>query len=93
MSLEDEARSGRPLDATNEEMCKKVRDLVCSDRQIQVKEIAQALGIAMIFFLFFLEKICCGYSLEAPLRGASNEYPQHYVFMFHGEIRKNISYI
>ena len=33
-SLEDEARSGRPLDATDEEMCKKVRDLVYSDRQI-----------------------------------------------------------
>ena len=31
-SLEDEARSGRPLDATDEEMCKKVRDLVYSDR-------------------------------------------------------------
>ena len=31
-SLEDEAMSGRPLDATNEEMCKKVRDLVYSDR-------------------------------------------------------------
>ena len=27
-SLEDEARSGRQLDATDEEMCKKVRDLV-----------------------------------------------------------------
>ena len=45
-SLEDEARSGCPLDATNEEMCKKVQDLVYSDRQIQVKEIAQALGIS-----------------------------------------------
>ena len=44
--LEDEARSGRPLDATNEEMCKKVRDLVYSDRRIQVEEIAQALGIS-----------------------------------------------
>ena len=22
-------------------------------------------------------KTCCGYSLEAPRRGASNEYPQH----------------
>ena len=43
MSLEDEARSGRPLDATDEEMCKKVWDLVYSDRQIQVEEIAQAL--------------------------------------------------
>ena len=46
MSLEDEARSGRPLDATDEEMCKKVRDLVYSDKRIQVEEIAQALGIS-----------------------------------------------
>ena len=45
-SLEDEARSGHPLDATDEEMCKKVRDLVYSDRWIQVEEIAQALGIS-----------------------------------------------
>ena len=45
-TLEDEARSGRPLDATNEEMCKKVRDLVYYDRQIQVEETAQALGIS-----------------------------------------------
>ena len=45
-SLEDEARSGRPLDATDEEMYKKVRDLVYSDRRIQVEEIAQALGIS-----------------------------------------------
>ena len=34
------------LDATDEEMCKKVRDLVYSDRRIQVEEIAQALGIS-----------------------------------------------
>ena len=44
--LEDEARFGRPLDTTDEEMCKEVRDLVYSDRQIQVEEIAQALGIS-----------------------------------------------
>ena len=44
--LEDEARSGRPQDATDEEMCKKVLDLVYSDRWIQVEEIAQALGIS-----------------------------------------------
>ena len=30
-SLEDEAWSERPLDATDEEMCKKVRDLIYSD--------------------------------------------------------------
>ena len=48
-SLEDETRSGRPLDATDKEMCKKVRDPVCSDRRIQVKEIAQAFGISHLF--------------------------------------------
>ena len=42
MSLEDEARSGRPLDATDE----KVRDLVYPDRRIQVEELAQALSIS-----------------------------------------------
>ena len=45
-SLEYEARSGRPLDATDEEKCKKVRDLVYSVRQIQVEEITQVLGIS-----------------------------------------------
>ena len=35
-----------PLDATDEEMCEKVRDLVYSGRRIQVEEIAQALGIS-----------------------------------------------
>ena len=36
--------SGHPLDAPDKQMCKKVRDLVYSDRRIQVEEIAQALG-------------------------------------------------
>ena len=34
-------------------------------------------GILLIFFLFLHENLCCGYLLEAPHRGASNEYPQH----------------
>ena len=34
------------LDATDEEICKKVRDLVYSDRRIQVEEIAEALVIS-----------------------------------------------
>ena len=34
------------LDATDKEMCKKIQDLVYSDRQIQVEEIVQPLGIA-----------------------------------------------
>ena len=44
-SLENEARHGCPLDATDEEMCQKVRDLVYSDRRIQVEEIANSAGI------------------------------------------------
>ena len=43
-SYEDEARSGHSLDATDEEMYKKVRDLVYPDRRIQMEEIA--LGIS-----------------------------------------------
>ena len=42
-SLEDKTRSGCPSDATDEEMCNKVRDLVYSGRQIKVEEIANAL--------------------------------------------------
>ena len=45
-SLEDETRSGRPLDATDKEMCNKVWDLVYSDRRIKVEEIANALHIS-----------------------------------------------
>ena len=46
------------------------------------------MGIHIIFFLFLDENICCGYSLEAPRRGASNEYPQH---MFLLRNKKDIS--
>ena len=46
MSLESETRSGRPSDATDEEMCNKARDLVYSDRRIKVEEIANALHIS-----------------------------------------------
>ena len=38
----DEARSGRPLNAIDEEICKKIRDLIYSYRRIQVEEIAHA---------------------------------------------------
>ena len=41
------------------------------------------------FFLFFHGSICCGYSLEVPQRGTSNEYPQH-TFSWRNE-KKNIS--
>ena len=41
-------------------------------------------------FLFLHDNICCGYSLEAPRRGASNEY---YSICFRGEIRKNNTFL
>ena len=44
----------------------------------------------LISFLFLNENICCGCSLEAPRRGASNEYPQH---MFSSRNKKNIMWI
>ena len=37
--------------------------------------------------ILFLENIFCGYSLEAPHRGASNEYQQH---LFLSRNKKNI---
>ena len=40
-----------------------------------------------IFSLFLDENICCGYSLEGPRRGTSNEYPQ---CMFSSRNKKNI---
>ena len=33
-------------------------------------------GNFLLFFLFLLQNIDCGYSLEPPRRGGSNEYPQ-----------------
>ena len=45
------------------------------------------MGIRYIVLLFLDKNICCGYSLEAPRWGASNEYPQ---YMFLSRIKKNI---
>ena len=42
----------------------------------------------MLITLLFRDKnICCGYALEGPQRGASNEYPQH---VFSSRNKKNI---
>ena len=37
-------------------------------------------GVYLFFFLFLLQSIDCGYSLEPPLRGGSNMYPQSICF-------------
>ena len=42
-----------------------------------------SLQVYTLFFLFLLKTIDCGYSLEPPHRGGSNEYPQS---MFWAEI-------
>ena len=44
-------------------------------------------GYQVNSFLIFNKNICCGYSLEAPRRGASNEYPQH---MFSSSNKKHV---
>ena len=41
-------------------------------------------------FLILNKNTCCGYSLEAPRWGTSNEYPQH---MFLSRNKKNITWI
>ena len=43
-----------------------------------------------LFFLFLLKNIDCGYSLELPRRGGSNEYPQS---MFWAEIGKILEFL
>ena len=43
------------------------------------------IGLGYFSYFSIKNNICCGYSLEAPRRGASNEYPQH---MFYGELEK-----
>ena len=45
-SLEDETRPARTSNATDEEMCNKVRDLVYFDRRFKVEEITNALHIS-----------------------------------------------
>ena len=40
----------------------------------------------LIFFLIFAQNIDCGYTLEPPRRGGSNEYPQS---MFRSKNKKN----
>lgn len=45
-SLEDDPRSGRPVEVTTDEMCTAVEELVMENRRIKVAEIAQTLDIS-----------------------------------------------
>jgi [histone H3]-lysine36 N-dimethyltransferase SETMAR len=46
VSLEDDPREGRPTEATTDEMCQKVEDLVMSNRRIRIIMIAKELGLS-----------------------------------------------
>ena len=43
---EDAARSGRPGEVTTKEVIKKVHGIVMGDRRIQIREIAEIVGIS-----------------------------------------------
>ena len=43
-------------------------------------------NVLIYFFIIFAQNIDCGYTLEPPRRGGSNEYPQS---MFWGKNKKN----
>ena len=41
----------------------------------------------LYFSIFLIKNVCCGYSLDEPYRGTSNEYPQQ---MFSSRNKKTI---
>jgi histone-lysine N-methyltransferase SETMAR len=45
-SIEDDSRSGRPVEATTPENCAAVERLVMADRRLKVQQIAETLGIS-----------------------------------------------
>ena len=73
-------------------ICKKVSSLY-ENLPMQYTKIFLALKILKYFqlkivdiFLIFAQNIDCGYTLERPRRGGSNEYPQS---MFWSKNKKN----
>ena len=53
---------------TKTRLFKYIENFTSKTENFQIKKI--------IFFIFLLKNIDCGYSLEPPRRGGSNEYPQ-----------------
>ena len=54
----------------------------CNEYHLKPHFYIAKMGFAGIylFFLFLLQNIDCGYSLEPPRRGGSNVYPQYVCF-------------
>ena len=64
------------LQATLREIC-ITKTCPCNIQRIfSVPKIENFTRKMLIFFLFFAQNIDCGYMLEPPQRGGSNEYPQ-----------------
>jgi len=45
-SIEDDPHTGRPVEATSEEMCQKVESLILADRRMKVSRLAEETGIS-----------------------------------------------
>ena len=45
-SIEDNLRSGRPVELSSKKMCQKVEDMILQDRRVKVSVIAYELGIS-----------------------------------------------
>ena len=58
---------------------------------MSVNHSARSGGIIGIFIYFFNMKVCCGFSLESPHRGDSNEYTQFTIFNIKKKITLNYS--
>ena len=57
--------------------------LCCSHTQYTVEQIRRVFDDNWrIIFIILHKNICCGYSLESPRRGDSNEHPQHIIFLW-----------
>ena len=44
-SIEEDSRSGRPVEASSKGMCEKLEDMILQDRRVKVSVIAHKLGI------------------------------------------------
>jgi len=45
-SIEDDPHTGRPVEATSEEMCHKLESLILADRRMKVSRLAEETGIS-----------------------------------------------
>ena len=56
-------------------------------RMFSAEKIENFIGKFLIFFLCFAQNIDCGYTLEPPCGGSSNEYPQSMFWIKNKTIR------